>query len=68
MRILAPNARRIYIKIGELEPGKLNSERETTDYPHQVDGIPLRPDIELRAYIDPDNKAFSVLEIESTPR
>lgn len=68
MRMLAPNARRIYVDIGELEPGKLYSERETTVYPHQVNGIPLRPGIELRAYIDPENEAFSVLEIESTPR
>ncbi len=68
MRMLAPNARRIYVEIGEMEPDKLYSERETTVYPHQVDGIPLRPGTKLRAYIDPENEVFSILEIESIMR
>ena len=65
---LAPDARRIYVEIGEMEPGKLYSERETLIYPYQTKGIVLKPGTELRAFIKPENEFFSILEIESTPR
>lgn len=68
MRIFAPDARRIYVEIGEMEPDKLYSERETLIYPYQAKGIELKPGAELRAFINPDNDFFSILEIESTPR
>ncbi|MDG1370456.1 MAG: hypothetical protein P8Q48_09530 [Paracoccaceae bacterium] len=68
LRVFAPDARRIYVEIGEMEPGKLYSERETLIYPYQTKGIVLKPGTELRAFINPENEFFSILEIESTPR
>ena len=68
MRIFAPDARRIYVEIGEMEPDKLYSERETVIYPFQTRGAVLTPGIRLRAFINPENDFFSILAIERTPR
>ncbi len=68
LRVFAPDARWVYVEIGEMEPGKLYSERETLIYPYQTKGIVLRPGTELRAFINPESEFFSILEIESTPR
>ncbi len=68
MRIFAPDARRIYVEIGEMEPDKLYSGRETVIYPYQTRGAVLQPGMELRAFINPENEFFSILAIEGTPR
>lgn len=68
MRLFAPDARRIYVEIGEMEPDQLHSERETVIYPYQTDGAVLKPGTRLRAFVNPENDFFSILEIETTPR